>query len=171
MTRAGRHQPQLREAYVPTRRVRLASDLATLCAVALLVGLLGSGLTWWERSALFDLADNSLEVVKLGLGYLAGPVAILVSLPLVFGRGRQVALKRWFRERLLLAALLWVAGLVALAAKVSSLDGYTIKAGAYVTGSLLAIGLAATLAMWPAGLRVVQVDRAGHVREAGAPAD
>lgn len=157
---------QFREAYVPSRRVRLASDLATVCAVAVIFGLLGSGLTWWNRSALFDLAETPLQVVKLGTGYLVGPIAILIALPLVFGRARQVALKRWFKERLLLAALLWVAGLVVLAAKVSGLDdSYTIKAGTYVTAALLLLGLLATLAMWPAGLRTVRVNQAGTVRE------
>jgi len=162
---------QLRDAYRPNRRVRLASDLATVCAVAILVGLLGTGFTWWERSALFDLASNSLGVVKLDTGYLAGPLAILIALPLVFGRARQVALKRWFKERLVLAALLWIAGIVVLLAKVSGLDGYTLEAGTYVTGALLAIGLLSTLAMWPSGLEQVRVDRSGLVRdEPAAPA-
>jgi hypothetical protein len=152
---------QLREAYVPNRRVSLASDVAALCVVGLLIGLLGSGLSWWGRSALFDLASTPLQVVKLGLGYLAGPILILATTPLVFGRARQLALKRRFKFRLVLAALLWITGLAILIAKVSSLDGYTIRAGAYVTGGLLVVGLLATLAMWPAGLRVVKIDRNG----------
>lgn len=160
---------QLRDAYLPSRRVRLGSDVASVCALALIVGLLGSGLTWWERSALFDLAENSLVVVKLGMGYLVGPMAIIVALPLVFGRARQVALRRWFKERLALSALLWIAGLVVLVAKVTGLDGYTIKAGTYVTAGLLLLGLLSTLAMWPAGLRLVKVDRAGLVREEALP--
>lgn len=156
----------LRDAYRPNRRVRLASDVATLSAAAILVGLLGTALTWWERSALFDLASNSLQVVKLDTGYLVGPLAILVALPLVFGRARQVALKRRYRERIALAALLWIAGLVVLVAKVSGLDdSYELEAGAYVTAGLLAIGLVSTLLMWPAGLAEVKVDRAGLVRE------
>lgn len=156
---------QLRDAYRPNRRVRLGSDVATLCAVAILVGLLGTAMTWWERSALFDLAANDLDVIKLGTGYLAGPLAILVALPLVFGRARQVALKRWYKERIALAVVLWIAGVIVLLAKVSGLDGYTLKAGTYVTGALLVVGLLATLAMWPAGLAEVKVDRAGLVRE------
>ena len=159
----------LREAYVPNRRVRLGSDVAAICVVGLLIGLLGSGFTWWDRSALFDLADNSLQVVKLGLGYLAGPILILIATPLVFGRGRQVALTRLFKPRLVLAALLWAAGLVILIAKVSALDGYTIKAGTYVTGGLLLVGLISTLAMWPAGLAVVKIDRKGNERAAPEP--
>lgn len=157
-----------RAAYLPNRRVRLASDVATLCAVGVLIGLLGSALTWWDRSALFDLAQNSREVVKMGTGYLAGPILILVALPLVFGRARQVALKRWFRARLLLAAALWVLGIGVLVDRVSGLDGYTIGAGTYVTSGLLGLGLLATLAMWPANLPEVAVDRLGHVRETPA---
>jgi len=157
---------QLREAYLPNRRVRLASDVASACAIVLLGGLLGSGFTWGERAAAFDLAASDLQVVKLGLGYLAGPLMILASLPLVLGRSRQVALKRHFRARLVLAALLWVAGLVILIAKLADLDdSYTLRAGAYVTAATLIVGLAATLAMWPSGLRTVKVDRAGLVRE------
>lgn len=155
---------QLREAYLPDRRVRLASDVAAICAAGLLIGLLGSGLTWWDRSALFDLAGNSRQVVKMGTGYFAGPMLILVTLPLVFGRGRQVALKRLYRARLALAALLWAAGLTVLIAKVSELDGYAIEAGTYIAGALLIVGLIATLAMWPAGLGVVKVDRNGIER-------
>jgi hypothetical protein len=144
--------------------VRLASDIAGLCAIALLIGLLGSGLTWWGRSTLFDLASNSHEAVKMGLGYLAGPILILVALPLVLGRARQVALKRYYRARIGLSALLWVAGFVVLVAKVSGLDGYDIEAGAYVAGALLILGFLSTLAMWPGDLPVVRVDRKGMVR-------
>jgi undecaprenyl pyrophosphate phosphatase UppP len=155
-----------REAYLPDRRVRLASDIAAASAVLLLAGLLGSGLTWWERSALFDLAANSRETIKMGSGYFAGPVLILIVLPLVFGRRRQLALKRWFRARLVLAALLWIAGLIVLLDKVAGLDGYTIEAGTYVCGALLVVGLLATLAMWPGHLPEVRVNRAGRIQEA-----
>lgn len=155
---------QLREAYVPDRRVRLASDVAAISVIGLLIGLLGSGLTWWDRSALFDLASNSLQVVKLGLGYLVGPILILATTPLVFGRARQVALKHRFKLRLALAALLWLAGLAILIAKVAALDGYTIEAGTYVTGALLLVGLLSTLAMWPSGLPIIKVDRNGSER-------
>ncbi len=54
-------ESQLREAYVPNRRVRLASDAAAVCAALLLIGLLGATFTWWGRSAHFDLASNSLQ--------------------------------------------------------------------------------------------------------------
>lgn len=162
---------QLREAYAPNRRVRLASDVAGICAVLLLVGLIGTAFTWWGRSALFDLASNSREVVKIDAGFLVGPALILVVLPLVIGRARQVVLKRLFRIRLLLAALLWVAGLVILVAKVSGLDSsYDVEAGTYVSGGLMLLGLLATLAMWPGDLPMVQVDGKGLVREPTAAA-
>lgn len=162
---------QLREAYVPNRRMRLASDVATLSAALLLIGLLGTTITWWGRSALFDLASNSLGTVKIDPGFLVGPALILVTLPLVFGRSRQLALKRYFRARLLLAALLWAAGLVALIVRVSGLDSsYAIEAGTYVSAGLLLTGLASTLAMWPGDLPIVQVNRKGTVREPTAVA-
>jgi undecaprenyl pyrophosphate phosphatase UppP len=162
---------QLRDAYLPNRRVRFASDVAGLCAVLLLIGLLGAAFSWWGRSDLFDLASNELEAVKMDIGFLAGPVLILVTLPLVIGQARQVALKRLFRTRLLAAALLWVAGLAILFAKVSGLDSsYSLEAGTYVSAGLMAVGLLATLAMWPGDLPVVQVDRNGLVREPTAAA-
>lgn len=156
---------QLREAYVPNRRVRFASDVAGICAVLILVGLLGAAFTWWGRSALFDLASNELETIKIDTGFLVGPALILVTLPLVIGRVRQVALTRLFCTRLLAAALLWVAGLVVLVAKVAGLDSsYSLEAGTYISGGFMLLGLAATLAMWPGNLPVVQVDRNGFVR-------
>lgn len=155
---------QLRDAYVPSRRVWIASDVASICAAGLLIGLIGSGLTWFDRSALFDLAENSLGTVKIGLGFLAGPVAILFALPLVLGRPGQIALARLYRTRIVVAAALWVAGLVILVSKVSGLDGYTVKAGTYVSAGFLVVGLLATLAMWPHGLEVVAVNRKGMVR-------
>jgi hypothetical protein len=162
---------QLRDAYVPNRRMRLASDVATLCAALLLIGLLGATITWWGRSALFDLASSSLETVKIDPGFLVGPALILITLPLVFGRSRQLALKRYFRARLVLAALLWTAGLVVLIAKVSSLDfSYDVEAGTYVSAGLLLVGLSSTLAMWPGDLLVVKVNRKGTVREPTAAA-
>jgi hypothetical protein len=164
------HTVNLRPAYRPNRRVRLASDIAGLCAVGLLVGVLGSAVTWWDRSALFDFAESSRQVVKLGISYLFGPAAILITLPLVFGRRRQLALRRWFRARLALAALLWVAGIVVLVDKVTGLpDRYTVQAGTYIAAALLLVGLLATVAMWPAGLQEVEVDLAGRVHEAPAP--
>lgn len=156
----------LRDAYVPNRRVRLASDVAGICAALLLIGLLGTAFTWWDRSALFDLASNSRESIKIDTGFLVGPVLILIALPLVVGRSRQVALTRYFKTRLAVAALLWLAGLWILIAKIVDLDGtYTLEAGAYVSAGLIVAGLVATVAMWPHDLQVVQVDRKGLVRE------
>lgn len=167
----GSGEEQLRDAYVPNRRVRVASDVAGLCAALLLIGLLGTALTWWGRSALFDLAASSGETVKIGGGFLVGPVLILIALPLVLGRARQVALKRYFRTRLAIAALLWFAGLATLIIKLADLDaGYEIEAGTYVSAGLLLLGLLSTMAMWPGDLPVVQVNRKGKVREPTAAA-
>jgi len=160
----------MRDAYVPDRRVRLASDVAGLAAVLLLIGLLGTALTWWGRSDLFDLANNSREAVKIGTGFLVGPMLILIALPLVIGRARQLALTRYFRARLVVAALLWLAGLTILLAKVAGLDGYELEAGAYVSAGLMTVGLVATLAMWPGELPVVKIDRNGMVRRPMAAA-
>lgn len=171
MAATSTREEQLREAFVPNRRVRWASDVAAVCAVLLLVGLLGAAFTWWGRSALFDLAGNSLQTVKIDPGFLVGPALILITLPLVFGRSRQLALKRRFRTRLVLAALLWAAGLVALIVKVSGLDSsYDVEAGTYVSAGLLLTGLLSTLAMWPGDLPVVQVNNKGTVREPTAAA-
>lgn len=157
---------QLREAYVPNRRVRLASDVAGLCAALLLIGLLGAAFTWWGRSDLFDLASNSLEAIKIDTGFLVGPVLILIALPLVVGRQRQLALRRYFKTRLVVAALLWLAGLVALLVRMASLDStYSPEAGFYVSGGLMLLGLLSTLAMWPGNLPVVRIDRNGMVRK------
>lgn len=162
---------QLCEAYLPSRRVRLASNVASLCAALLLIGLVGAAFTWWGRSALFDLASNSLETVKIDTGFLVGPALILILLPLVFGRSRQLALKRHFRARLLVVAFLWAAGIIALIVKVAALDSsYAIEAGTYVSAGLMAFGLAATLAMWPDDLEVVAINRKGLVPDPTAAA-
>lgn len=170
MDASGTKEGQLRDAYVPNRRVRLASDVAGICAVLLLIGLLGTAFTWWERSDLFDLASNSLEAIKIDTGFLVGPILILITLPLVIGRARQVALARYFKTRLVIAAVLWAAGLIALLVRVSGLDGYTLEAGTYISAGLLALGFVSTLAMWPGDLPVVKVDRKGLVREPTAAA-
>lgn len=162
----GSREAQLRDAYVPNRRVRLASDVAGICAALLLFGLLGTALTWWGRSAFFDLASNSHGTVKINGGFLVGPALILIALPLVLGRARQVALTRYFKTRLAIAALLWFTGLVALLVRVAGLDSsYEIEAGTYVSAALLLLGFVSTLAMWPGDLPVVQVNRKGTVRE------
>lgn len=161
----------LRDAYVPNRRVRLASDVAGICAALLLIGLLGTAFTWWGRSDLFDLASNSRESIKIDTGFLVGPILILIALPLVVGRARQVALARYFQARLAIAALLWLAGLGFLFTRMAGLDGsYTFEAGFYISAGLLLTGFVATLAMWPHDLPVVKVDRKGLVREPTAAA-
>jgi len=156
----------LRDAFVPNRRVRLASDVAGLCAVLLLLGLLGAAFTWWGRSDLFDLASSSLEAVKIDTGFLAGPILILIALPLVVGRNRQLALRQYFKTRLAIATLLWLTGFLALLARMASLDSsYSPEAGFYVSGGLMLLGLVSTLAMWPGDLPVVKIDRNGQIRE------
>jgi hypothetical protein len=161
----------MRDAYVPNRRVRLASDVAGICAALLLIGLLGTAFTWWGRSDLFDLASSSREAIKIDTGFLVGPILILVALPLVVGRSRQVALARLFKTRLAIAALLWLVGLVLLLGRVAGLDdSYSLEAGFYVSAGLIVLGLLATLAMWPRDLPVVQVDNKGMVREPTAAA-
>jgi hypothetical protein len=166
---SGSQTAKLQTAYRPNRRVRLASDVAALCAVGLLLGVLGSALTWWDRSALFDLAESTNQVVKLGAGYLLGPIAILVAVPLVYGRRRQLALAHWYRTRIAVACLLWISGGVALVDKTSGLDDrYTLQAGAYIAAGLIVVGLLSTLAMWPRGLAQVEVDRAGREHQLAA---
>lgn len=161
----------LRDAYVPNRRVRLGSDVAGICAALLLIGLLGTAFTWWGRSDLFDLASNSLESIKIDTGFLGGPILILIALPLVLGRSRQVALTRYFRTRLVLASLLWLIGLGLLLGRIASLDdSYHLEAGFYVSAGLILTGLIATLAMWPGDLPMVKVDRKGMVRRSTAAA-
>lgn len=155
---------ELQDAYVGSRRVWIAGWIASLCAAGLLIGLVGSGLTWFDRSALFDLAQNSLGTVKIGLGFLAGPVAILLVMPFALPRPGETALTRLYRARILAASALWVGGLVILIAKVADLDGYTVTAGTYVSAGLLVVGLAANLALWPSGLEVVAINRKGLVR-------
>lgn len=154
----------LRDAYVASRRVSIASWIASICAAGLLVGLLGSGLTWFDRSALFDLAQNSLGTVKIGLGFLAGPAAILIVMPFVLARPGETSLTRLYRTRIFAAAALWIAGLVILISKVADLDGYSVTAGTYVSAGLLGTGLLATLAMWPRGMEVVAINRKGLIR-------
>ncbi|HEX6456700.1 MAG TPA: hypothetical protein VF009_09315 [Solirubrobacterales bacterium] len=155
---------QLREAYVPSRRMRLASDVSSACAALLLVGLVGTAFTWWGPSPFFDLARNSLQTIKIDPGFLVGPALILIVLPLTFGRRRQLALKRYFRPRLVIAAVLWLAGLWALIARLAVLDSsYTIETGAYVSAGLLLAGFVSTLAMWPGEPPVVEVNRKGLV--------
>jgi hypothetical protein len=89
----------------------------------------------------------------------------------VIGRRRPLARRRYFKTRLAVAALLWLAGLGALLARMASLDGtYSPEAGFYVSGGLMLLGLTATLAMWPGALTVVKVDRNGMVRRPTAAA-
>jgi hypothetical protein len=158
-----------REVYLATTRVYVASIVAQVCAAGLFVGVLGSVFTWDESSAVFDLANSPHGISKPELGYLFGPALILIALPLVRHRQPRVAYTSRYRTRLAIALGLWIVGLVLLLAHLAGLDGeYTFRAGAYVASALMAVGLLATLAMWPAGLRTGLFDRRGGVE---IPAD
>lgn len=153
-----------REVYLANSRVYLASVLARICAACLFVGVLGAALTWGHHSAVFDFANGPHGASKPELGYLFGPALILILLPLVRHRAPHVAHARRYRERVVAAAALWLVGLALLLAHLSGLSGdYTLQLGAYVAPALIAIGLLATIAMWPAGLRTGLFDRRGQV--------
>lgn len=172
----------IREAYVVEGRARAGRILATVCAVAAMLGLIGLGITA-DQESVFDLARRGgglfVEVYRPGIGFLAGPILILVALPLVRGAAPRVAYKQGYLARVVIAALLWAAGLAVLL--VSVLDwaekgGYRIEVGTYIATTILAVGLVATLAMLPSGLRVVNVTKGGALagdatasRPAGAP--
>jgi hypothetical protein len=151
------------EVYLADGRVFVANIVAQLSAAALMVGVLGSVFTWGEHSALFDLASSSGEISKPGPGYLFGPALIMIALPVVRPRAPHITFKRLYKARLAIAIVLWLIGAILLIAKATGLDGYTIRAGTYVAGTLLATGLIATVAMWPTGLRTGQADRRGGV--------
>jgi hypothetical protein len=153
-----------REVYLASGRVYLACIVAQVCAAGLTIGVLGSIVTWDERSALFDLANSPHGISKPELGYLFGPALILIALPLVRHREPHVAYTSRYRSRLAVAAALWIVGLALLLGHLAGLDGeYTLQAGAYVATALISVGLAATLAMWPVGLATGRFDRRGQV--------
>ena len=157
-------QAHLAEVYLVTPRIYWASLAAQICAAGLTIGVLGSIFTWGDSSALFDLADSPHGISKPELGYLFGPILILVALPLVRRREPRVAYVSRYRTRLVVALALWVLGLVALLVHLAGLnDEYTLKAGAYVASAQIVAGLLGTLAMWPAGLATGSFDRRGEV--------
>jgi hypothetical protein len=159
-----------REVYLASPRVYFASVVAQVCAAGLTIGVLGSIITWNDRSTLFDLANSPHGISKPELGYLVGPALILLVLPLVRHREPHVAYTSRYRLRLAMAALLWAAGLTTLLTHLAGLDTeYTLQAGAYVATTLLVVGLLATLAMWPAGLATGLFDRRGEVVPDPAP--
>jgi len=156
-----------RDVYLATTRVYVASVVAQVCAAGLTIGVLGSIFTWGHSSALFDFADSPHGIAKPELGYLFGPALILLALPLVRHREPHVAYVERYRLRLGIALALWLAGLVTLVVHLAGLsDEYTLKAGAYVAPTLIVVGLAATLAMWPAGLATGLFDRRGGIEPA-----
>ncbi len=122
-----------------------------------------------SSSAVFDLANSPHGISKPELGYLFGPALILIALPLVRHRQPRVAYTSRYRTRLAIALGLWTLGLLFLLTHLAGLDGeYTLRAGAYVASGLMSVGLLATVAMWPAGLRTGLFDRRGGVE---TPAD
>jgi hypothetical protein len=158
-----------REVYLVGTRVYLASVLAQVCAAGLLVGVLGAIFTWGDRSTLFDLANSPHGISKPELGYLFGPALILIVLPLIRHRQPRVAYTRRYRTRLAAATVLWALGLAVLLIHLAGLDSeYTLQAGAYIAAALMAVGLIATLAMWPAGLQIALFDRRGGVELRGS---
>jgi hypothetical protein len=157
-----------REVYLAGTRLFVASVVARLCAAGLFIGVLGAAFTWGKHSALFDLANSPHGTAKAELGYLFGPALILILLPLVRRREPHVAYTSRYRARLAAAVLLWIVGLALLLNHLTGLSSeYTLQAGAYVATALIALGLLATLAMWPANLRTGRFDRRGSVVEGG----
>jgi len=158
---------QARAVYLVPTRIFVAGVVAQLCAAGCFVGVLGAIFTWDETSALFDFANSPHGISKPELGFLFGPALILVLLPVVRRRGPRVAYARRYRARVAAAAALWLVGLVVLVNHLSGFDSeYTFQAGAYVATTLISVGLLATLAMWPAGLRSGTIDRRGGVQPA-----
>jgi hypothetical protein len=157
-------EPQAKEVYLASTRVFVAGVVAQICAAACFIGVIGAIFTWGEHSALFDFGNGPHGAAKAELGFLFGPALILILLPVVRRRGPHVAYARRYRGRVAAAAALWLVGLVVLLNHLSGLDPeYTLQAGAYVAPTLIAVGLLATLAMWPLGLRTGQLDRRGEV--------
>jgi len=155
--------------YLASTRVYVASIVAQVAAAGLFIGVLGAIFTWGKHSAVFDLANSPHGISKPQLGFLFGPAAILVLLPLIRHREPRVAFTERYRARLLAALALWVIGLVLLLTHLAGLDSeYTLQAGAYIAIALIVVGLLATLAMWPSGLRTGLFDRRGGVEMAPA---
>jgi hypothetical protein len=158
-------EPQTKEVYLASTRVFVADVVAQVCAAACFIGVLGAIFTWGKHSALFDFANSPHGVDKAQLGFLFGPALILFFLPLVRRMSPRVAYTRHYRTRVGVAAALWLIGLLTLVSHLSGLDAeYTLQAGAYVATTLISVGLLATLAMWPAGLRTGLLDRRGEVQ-------
>jgi hypothetical protein len=161
-----------REVYLADTRVYVASIVAQVCAACLFAGVLGAIFTWNHHSAVFDFANSPHGTAKAELGYLFGPALILVLLPLVRHRQPHVAYSGRYRARLAAAALLWAVGLALLLKHLAGLSGdYTLQFGAYVAPALIAVGLLATLAMWPLGLETGLFDRRGRIDPTGAVAE
>ncbi len=163
-----------RDAYVVISRVTTGLTVARVCAVGVILGLLGGLATWGDTSALFDISNResvtATEFNKPPLGFLVGPVLIFIALPRIRGRAPKISFKEGYSRRLWITIGLWSVGLVALivTAIVTANDGFTIRGGTYIGGTLMLVGLLGTLAMWPKDLEVVQADSTGKVKSEGA---
>jgi hypothetical protein len=162
---------KIHDAYLANSRLRVGGIIARITAFFLIAGFLGSLGTWGKEHSIFEMASNRIETARPGIGYVAGPLLILIILPLVrrrvlarTGEDHWFAYKRLYRARVVVAALLFFAGLVVLAVNLGQLESdYVVRTGTYVAASLLSVGLAATLAMWPAGLPEVRLDKGGRI--------
>jgi hypothetical protein len=163
-----------REGYIANVRVRAASIVTRLSAVLLFLGFVGSLLTWGKHKSIFELASSPSETARPGLGYVLGPALIMLLVPLVrrlptarIGENPWFAYSRRYRTRVVIAAVLFVAGLVILAVNLAQLKAdFTFRAGSYIAAALLLVGLGATLAMWPSDLATMDVGQAGPARTA-----
>ena len=156
----------IREAFILDARVLAARFIGSLAVVGTFMGLIGGVATLNEKS-IFDLASSTFQVYKPGWGYLAGPLLIAALWPRQRKAGSvSFAYAHHYRPRIAIAAALWIVGMIVLAVSVGGLsEAYTIETGTYVAAGLLTVGLLATLAMWPSGLRLVHVDQAGQFQE------
>lgn len=155
---------KIRDAYLANTRVRVGGIAARISALLLLAGFVGSLATWGKENSIFEVASTAIKTYRPGPAYVVAPLLILLVLPGVRKSRPGFAYRRLYRGRVVVAALLFVAGLVVLVVNLGQLDpGYQIEAGAYVATALLVLGLVGTLAMWPAGLKTVRLDKAGRV--------
>jgi hypothetical protein len=162
---------KVRDAYLAGSRLRIAGIVARMAASLLFAGFLGSLFTWGKEHSVFEMASNGAETARPGVGYVVGPLLIVLLVPLVrrmplakAGEDPWVAYRSAFRVRIAIVTLLYFAGIVALAVSLVQLDpSYAIKAGTYAAAALLSVGLVAALAMWPAGLPTIRVDKGGRV--------
>ena len=77
-------------AYLWNRRVQVSYDIAIACAlVTAVTSIIGYGTALSGRTSIVDLAQSATRVLRPGLAYVAGPVIVLLALP-VFRGGIRV---------------------------------------------------------------------------------